>query len=221
MGKIPVYFIPGLAASSKIFEWITLPGDQFEQVPLEWELPLKGESLRDYCIRYSKLIRHENPVLVGVSFGGLIVQELARLMPVRRVIIISSAKCIGEYPRKFRLGKTTRLYKLMPVRLLIHLEKLARFHFWPGVDHRLQLYKRYLGVRDRHYWEWAISCVINWDRTEPDPDVIHIHGDHDHIFPFRYIKNCIPIKGGTHIMLVTRYKWFNENLPKLILDGKL
>ena len=220
MSRIPVYFIPGLAASSKIFEWITLP-DEFEPVALEWELPLPGEDLKQYCVRYSKKITHPNPVLIGVSFGGLIVQELARLIPVRRVIIISSAKCIGEYPRKFKLGRTTGLYKLMPVRLFIKLEKLAKFHFWPGIDQRLQLYKRYMGVRDRHYWEWAIEQVVKWDRTEADPNVIHNHGDHDHIFPFRYIKNCISIKGGTHIMLITRYKWFNEYLPKLILDGRL
>ena len=151
MGRIPVYFIPGLAASARIFEWIALPEDRYQQIALEWEMPLKGESLRDYCIRYAEKITHANPVLIGVSFGGLIVQELARLIPVRRVIIISSAKCNGEYPRKFRLGQKTGLYKLMPVRLLIQLEKLARFHFWPGIDQRLQLYKRYLGVRDRHY----------------------------------------------------------------------
>ncbi len=221
MSRIPIYFIPGLAASSKIFEWIKLPEDQFESIALDWELPLPGEDLKEYCRRYAQKITHPDPVLIGVSFGGLIVQEISKLMPVRRVIIISSAKCTGEYPRKFRLGRKTGLYKLMPVRLMISLEKLARFHFWPFIDQRLQLYKRYLGVRDRHYWEWAIRQVVLWDRLEPDPNVIHIHGDKDHIFPIKYIKNCIIIKGGTHIMLITRYKWFNEHLPKLILKGEL
>ena len=31
-------------------------------------------------------------------------------------------------------------------------------------------------------------------------------------------RNCIVIKGGTHIMIINKYKWFNENLPKLIHD---
>jgi hypothetical protein len=25
------------------------------------------------------------------------------------------------------------------------------------------------------------------------------------------------LKGGTHVMIVSKFKWFNENLPKLIL----
>ena len=36
MSKIPVYFMPGLAASSIIFENIKLPEDTFEMHFLEW-----------------------------------------------------------------------------------------------------------------------------------------------------------------------------------------
>ena len=43
-------------------------------------------------------------------------------------------------------------------------------------------------------------------------------GDDDMIFPIKNIKNCIILKGGTHIMIVTKYKWLNENLPKIILE---
>ncbi len=39
MTKIPVYFMPGLAASSSIFERIELPKDTFEMHLLEWFLP--------------------------------------------------------------------------------------------------------------------------------------------------------------------------------------
>ena len=33
-----------------------------------------------------KKIKHEHPVLVGVSFGGLLVQEMARYLETRKVI---------------------------------------------------------------------------------------------------------------------------------------
>ena len=49
-------------------------------------------------------------------------------------------------------------------------------------------------------------------------NVIHIHGDKDPIFPIRRIKNCIVVPGGTHIMLITKFKWLNTNLP-IIFDG--
>jgi type III secretory pathway component EscU len=56
-----------------------------------------------------------------------------------------------------------------------------------------------------------------WDRKKVDPKVIHIHGDADEIFPIKNIKNCIVVKGGTHIMILSKYKWFNTNLPKIII----
>ena len=40
MSKIPVYLMPGLAASTTIFERIALPDEMFEIILLEWEIPL-------------------------------------------------------------------------------------------------------------------------------------------------------------------------------------
>ena len=65
-----MYFMPGLAASPTIFENIRLPEDRFETIFLEWFLPEDDEPLADYAKRMAKHIKHENPVLVGVSFGG-------------------------------------------------------------------------------------------------------------------------------------------------------
>lgn len=38
-------------------------------------------------------------------------------------------------------------------------------------------------------------------------------------FPIQYIQNAIVIKGGTHIIIINKYKWFNENLEHLIEEG--
>jgi type III secretory pathway component EscU len=67
---------------------------------------------------------------------------------------------------------------------------------------------------------WAVEQVILWDRTVVDENVIHIHGDLDDVFPIKNIKNCVVVKGGTHIMILNKYKWLNENLPSIILETK-
>lgn len=217
MGKIPVYFMPGLAASPAIFEKIKLSDDTFETIYLEWEIPFEGESLRDYAIRISKKIKHLNPVLIGVSFGGILVQEISKIMAVRKTIIISSAKSNAEFPQRFKLAKKTGAYKLLPLKLLLKVENLAKYSFGPKITERLKLYEKYLSVRDLKYLEWAIEQVMLWDRSEPDERVIHIHGEDDDVFPAKNIKNFIPVKGGTHIMIINKFKWLNENLPKIIL----
>ncbi|WP_291118104.1 alpha/beta fold hydrolase [Flavobacterium sp. UBA6135] len=218
MEKIPVYFMPGLAASTSIFERIELPEDQFEIHLLEWLIPEKKESLTDYAQRLAEQIKHENPVLVGVSFGGILVQEMAKIMTVRKLLIISSVKTCLEFPRRMKVAKTTKAYKLLPTGLVQNIESLAKYAFGNTVTQRLKLYERYLSVRDKTYLDWAIETIILWDRIDVDPNVIHIHGDADEIFPIKYIKDAIVVKGGTHIMILNKFKWLNENLPKIILN---
>lgn len=217
MSKIPVYLMPGLAASTLIFERITLPKDIFEMHLLEWEIPLDNESLTDYAKRMTKKIKHKNPVLIGVSFGGILVQEIAKYVDVRKVIIISSVRSNTEFPRRLKVAKTTKAYKLIPMRLIANIETLAKFSFGEKVNQRLKLYKKFLSVRDIRYLNWAVERVIFWDRTGIDENVIHIHGDLDDVFPIKYIKNCIVVKGGTHTMILNKFKWLNENLPSIIL----
>lgn len=220
MTKIHVYFMPGMAASSSIFERIHLPTYIFEVHLLEWVLPNKNESLKEYAKRMAKNIKHENVILVGVSFGGILVQEMKPFINPKKVIIISSVKSNAELPRRMKIAKTTKAYKLIPTKLFENIELLAKFTFGSSIlKQKFKLYEKFLSVRDKVYLDWAIEQIINWDRTEIDNEIIHIHGDADEVFPIIQIKNCIQVKGGTHIMIITKYKWFNENLPKIMLEN--
>ncbi len=210
--------MPGLAASTKIFENIKMPEDVFEMFLLEWEIPLEKESLADYALRMTKKINHENPVLIGVSFGGILVQEMAMHIKVKKLIIISSVKTNEEFPARIKFAKATKAYKMIPLNLLLNLENLFKFSFGERVNDRLKLYEKFLSVRDINYLEWAVEQVVLWDRTEPMENVIHIHGDYDDVFPIRNIKDYILVEDGTHVMILTKYRWLNANLPKIILD---
>ena len=219
MSKIPVYLMPGLAASAMIFERIALPKNTFETYLLEWEIPLQNESLPNYAKRMANKITHQNAVLIGVSFGGILVQEMAQHIKAYKVIIISSVKSNAEFPLRLKLAKTTKAYKLIPMSLILNIETLAQFSFGEKVNQRLKLYKKFLSVRDIGYLTWAIEQVVLWERTAIDEKVIHIHGDKDDVFPIKNIKECIIVKGGTHIMILNKYKWLNEHLPGIIMNG--
>ena len=219
MNKIPVYFMPGLAASTSIFEHIKLPEDQFEMVFLEWFLPNDKESIESYAKRMNEKILHENPVLIGVSFGGILVQEMAKLIPTNKVIIISSVKSNTEFPPRLKMAKATKVYKILPTQLLANVELLVKYAFGSTiVKKRLKLYEKYLSVRDKKYLDWSIENVLLWPQKSADENTIHIQGDADEVFPIKNIQNCIVVKGGTHIMIINKFKWFNENLPKIILQ---
>lgn len=218
MSKISVYFMPGLAASSTIFERIDLPKDTFEIYLLEWFMPEKHESLQSYAKRMSEKVTHDNAVLLGVSFGGILVQEMAQFLNLRKLIIVSSVKSNLELPRRMKIAKTTKAYKLLPTGLLQDVEKLIKYAFGDVMKQKLKLYEQFLFMRNKDYLDWAIEQVVCWERVTSDPNVIHIHGDADEVFPVKNIKDFIKVKGGTHIMILNRFRWFNDHLPRIILE---
>lgn len=218
MNKIHVYFMPGMAASSSIFENIKLPEELFVMHLLEWELPLPKESFFDYAKRMAAKIDHKECILIGVSFGGILVQEMKQFLNPKKVVIISSVKSNVELPRKMKIARTTKAYKLIPTKLFENVENLAKYAFGDYVKNRIKLYEKFLSMRDKNYLDWSIEQIINWNRVEADEEIIHIHGDADEVFPIKYIKNPIVVKGGTHIMIINKYKWLNENLPKILLE---
>ncbi|MEP3838433.1 MAG: alpha/beta hydrolase [Algibacter sp.] len=216
---IHVYLMPGMAASPKIFEYIKLPKDQFEIHFLEWLIPLGEESIADYARRLCKKIKHENIVLLGVSFGGVIVQEMCKFILVRKLIIVSSVKSMHELPNRMRIAKATKAYALVPTKLASKIDVFENYVFGETIAKRIELYKKYLSVNDNKYLSWAIKEMVCWCQETCHRDIIHIHGDKDSVFPIKNIKNCIVIKNGTHIAIINKYKWFNENLPKLIIGS--
>ncbi|WP_027138741.1 alpha/beta hydrolase family protein [Gaetbulibacter saemankumensis] len=213
-----VYLMPGMAANPKIFEYIKLPEDKFEIHYLSWIIPKNEESLEAYAHRMCEFIIHDNIVLLGVSFGGVLVQEMAKIVQVKKLIIVSSVKSKDELPTKMRIAKVTRAYKLVPTQLVSKLDVIADYAFGANVRKRLELYKMYLSVNDSRYLSWAIEQMVCWNQDVPDSGLIHIHGDKDEVFPIKHIKDCMVLKGGTHIMIINKYKWFNENLPRIISE---
>lgn len=214
--KIPVYFMPGLAASSSIFERITLPKEHYECFLLDWFAPEKEESLQDYAKKMAALVSRQNVVLIGVSFGGILVQEMAQFLNVKKVIIISSVKSNTELPQHMKIAKLTKAYKILPTSLLENIEVLAKYAVGDQLKQRFKLYERYLKMKDKTYLDWAVQKVVCWNRVIIDPKVIHIHGDADEVFPSKNIKNFINVKGGTHMMIINRFRWFNQHLPGII-----
>lgn len=215
--KIHVYFMPGMAANPSIFEHIQLPDNEFKMHLLEWILPTKEESLASYAKRMVLKIEYQNVVLIGVSFGGVLVQEMSKHINLRKLIIVSSVKAKNELPRKMQIAKATKAYKLLPTQFVSNFEAFAKYAFGESIKKRVELYQKYLSVSNKHYLNWAIHNMVCWEQESVISDIIHIHGDNDSVFPIKNISNCITIKGGTHIMIINKYKWFNENLPKLII----
>lgn len=213
--RIPIYFVPGLGAGSRIFEYLVLPEEKFELHYLEWLIPeSEGESLEHYAGRMAEMVKSERPVLVGVSFGGVLVQEMSKLISARKTIIISSLKRNSELPNRLKWIRKLGLYKLFPTGRISRIDDFSRFNFHQSVRKKAELYNRYMSVKNEKYLNWAIKTILHWKEGDAPQNIVHIHGDRDEIFPIKYIKDCIPVEGGTHAMIITKAKRISTLLMK-------
>lgn len=214
--KTPIYLIPGLGAGSDIFEYIKLPEDRYEVHPIEWLIPeSEDESLENYARRMAAFVKKEMPVLIGVSFGGVLALEISKLIPTKKVMIISSLKSRSELPKRLKLLQKLGLYKLLPTGRISKIDDFSRFNFHQTLKRKTELYNRYMRVRNEKYLNWAIKTVLHWKGDCDISNVVHIHGTRDEIFPIKYIDNCIPVENGTHAMIITRAK----TISKIIINS--
>jgi hypothetical protein len=172
-------------------------------VPIKWLSPKEGEKLKDYVKRLLPQIKTKpEPILMGLSFGGIVAVELSKLIKTHKVIIISSIKTYHERPVKMSLLYLLKFYRVLPARLAV------RFRFWQrwalgslNLDEK-NLVEEMVEAIDLKFNKWAVDQAIHWDNTEVPDNLVHIHGDEDNIFPNLYMKNYHRIKGGTHFMIV-------------------
>ena len=165
-----IYFVPGLAASKEIFRNIKMDPERYRVHVIDWIIPKKKETLDEYARRMAAFVDQKPAVLVGVSFGGVVAQEMSQFLELERLLIVSSVKTRFELPRRMRLAKKTKAYKLLPTGWALSVKDLTKLAIGPRSKRRLQLYQEYLWVRDKTYLDWAIENMICWQREEPVPE---------------------------------------------------
>jgi len=210
MYKTHIYFMPGLGVGPEIFKKLTLL-PEFELHYLEWKKPIsQEETLINYAMRMAGDVTHKKPILIGVSFGGILVQEMSKFIETQKIIIISSVKSKNEFPKRFKFASVSNIYKLFPTNIIANFENYSKFFIGKYLRKKAENYKKYLTVRDKTYIDWSIHNVLNWTQEIPLKNILHIHGTKDNVFPIRYIQNCEQIIDGDHAMIIIKAKRISE-----------
>lgn len=214
----PIYFISGLGADERIFRWLRCDG--FRPQHIRWIEPAKGESLEAYTQRLADQIEDEQPIVVGLSFGGIIAIELAKQIETEKVILLSSTKTAAEVPIYFKLFRALPIHRIFPFKsLLWGFLWLAYWLFAPeGTDQR-QLFKTVLIETDAHFLKWALHKVVTWRNQEVPDTVVHIHGKRDRIFPYRFVSPDYAVERSGHLMVMNRAEEISDLLEKVISNG--
>jgi len=214
---VKVYFISGLAATGNIFRNIKLP-QYCEAVYLDWIPPEKNESLPQYALRLSQKIDTSKPFsLMGLSFGGMLAVEIAKVLNPSCLILISSIPSFQHLPYYYKWAGKLRLHKIIPVSFIRSASVLKRF-FTTETKEEKKMLKAMITNSDAHFIRWAINAILTWKNTEIPKNVLHIHGTKDGILPMRFTKPTHNIKKGGHLLVLSRAEEINKILAKVLAN---
>ncbi len=207
-----IYCISGLGADEKVFSNMQMQDYALKYIP--WLSPKKRETLQAYAQRMTTPITEQSPLLLGVSFGGMVGIEIAKLMPVKRLIIVSSIKSVAELPAWMRIAGKLQLNKLLPTRSYKYTEKVDNNRLGVTTKEEREMVRAYRRNADPVYLSWAINQVVNWKNNWQPDNIIHIHGDNDRIFPVKKITPSFTVKEGTHMIIYNRAQEISEYIEK-------
>ncbi|MCO6496734.1 MAG: alpha/beta hydrolase [Chitinophagaceae bacterium] len=197
-----IYCISGMGADERIFEHLKFPsGYSVHFIP--WLTPEKEETIQRYATRMAEKITDDDPVLIGVSFGGMMSIEISKLRKVKKVVLLSSIKNKSEKPLFYRAAGAMKLNKIIKIKPYRFLEPLENYNLGITNKEQRDLANSFRRNWNRQYIDWAIDRVVNWQNEFTPPELVHIHGTNDHIFPRRYIGEAKWIEGAGHMMVMS------------------
>ncbi len=205
-----LYLFSGLGADRRIFQRLDLSGCKVHYI--EWNIPQQGETIGHYASRLLNQITTPKPILIGLSFGGIMAIEVAKLIETEKVILISSIKSGNEVPFYYRWMACSGMHKRLPPGFLKNTNFFTNWLFGTVTPFDRKLLKEILSDTNPVFFKWAIDQIIRWKNKTLPKNLIHIHGTGDRILPVRFSGYDILVKNGGHFMTLNKSDEINRIL---------
>jgi pimeloyl-ACP methyl ester carboxylesterase len=204
MPQPPLYLLSGLCADERLFQFLQLahPNPRV----LQWISPEPQENLVSYA---TKLIRQiepgqEPPILVGLSFGGMVIQEIAKQIPVKRLILLSSLANTRELPLHYQIAGFLQMEKWVPLGLFKQWTAPANWIFGAHSKQEKRILQAIIQETDIPFLRWSLHQILHWRHQASTEGVLAIHGDADKILPVPAYPHLHVVKGGEHLMVMSK-----------------
>ncbi len=212
-----VYFISGLGADRRVFTLLDL--SFCEPVFIDWIKPEVNESLEHYALRLKAYITEPSPVIVGISFGGMLATEIAKADNNSKVIIISSNKTAKEFPPYLKTGNYFPVYKWTSASMAKSFMLRSSWILGGKNKESKKMLRQIILDSDTGFVKWAISAILKWKNREIPLNLTHIHGTADRLLPYRYVKPDYTVNGGTHVMTLDNHETLSALLRQILSDS--
>ncbi|HTN00045.1 MAG TPA: alpha/beta hydrolase [Pedobacter sp.] len=212
-----LYIFSGLGADERVFKFMDFSG--FNTKFINWETPVANESIEAYAKRIASKITTSLPVIIGLSFGGIMAIEVAKLIETEKVILIASAKTRKEIPFYYRAVGFLRLHKLLPISIQKRSNFFTNWFFGIKSKSDKKLLKEILKDTEPAFLKWAIEKIVLWKNETLLKNTFHIHGTADRILPIKFIDFNVEIKNGGHLMTLKDAKEISRVIKQHLQSG--
>jgi pimeloyl-ACP methyl ester carboxylesterase len=212
-GSIPMVLLPGLNGKPEV--WAAQVAAFPEARVVSWAAPVAGEGLSDYARRLAGLIDPGGPCIVaGVSFGGIVAQEMCRYLDARCCVLVASSRGPQGLPGPVRLAR--KMGSVMPESMVDLGFELGWETAGSGLTH-VGRKRRRLSAELAEFQRWAVRELLRWELGGlGECRVFQIHGDCDREFPDGAREANYVVRGGGHVITVTHAQEVNECLAQVV-----
>jgi len=217
MASERVILMPGMGVDGRLFGPQRAAGFDFESPPMP--MPRRGGTMADYAAQIRDQLRLDGPCVVGgVSFGGMVACELARIAPARCVLLIAScsnATAIPGYCRPMEWISRIIPDFLIRRRAAVSARMMARME---GLnDEQYQLLRTMVTDAEVTKLRRFARMILGWKAPASFPCPIHqIHGARDLVIPLGGVRPEEVVPGGGHLINMTHSKEVNAFVARCL-----
>lgn len=197
-----IYCLSGLGADEKIF--MKLRVKNTELVHISWPDYDEHDELPCYAQKVAAMLPDNNPILLGVSLGGMIGVEVCKIKAIKKLILISSAKTKSEMPPYDGLFGKLMKSKVLPTLLYKMPNMVLMEKFGVESDEDEAMLKWVLRDSDGRFMKWAMRAIALWENETYIEPVAHIHGRQDKMILAENVSADEWIEDGGHMMIYNR-----------------
>lgn len=200
--KLPkIYCLSGLGVDHRAFS--NFNPTQCELIHVPWIPIHKGEALEDYAKRLFETMNVEGEYyLLGLSFGGMLAQEMTKFKKPKQLFLVSTANSISQINPLLVFVSKLGLHKILPSVFFQWSNVLTEWVFGAKSKNSKTVLKEILKDTDPVFVRRAISAIMNWKGSDKSP-AKRIHGNKDKLIP-KCKKPDFCVKNGGHLMILEK-----------------
>ena len=205
-----LHLIPGIGGTADMYRDYRFP------FPVRAHDYLRPPSLETSFAEYAQRFAETRGIvpgdsIVGMSLGGLMACEIAKHLPIRKLVLVSSgtrAEHIAPWLRRL-----SPLSRRVPFRWL--QKAMVPTGLFGEIRQRtLRMFK----ASDPDFLVWGCLHAPRWDGLDEHPDLTQIHGAWDPVFPPHRqrgrLHHVLPRAG--HIALLRQHRQINALLVEAL-----